>query len=261
LLPAEICLEANMQSKFFVLAIALSALGASAFAACAKVRALVPDGRINESLTVDGTGAYFLFTAKPGHSYSVELMDIGHTGSLNVFFNGVADPNNSCPTADGTGLTHTEQSEPLSLSDLHRVSFTPTAAGNNFYGASATTSSATPVTFKVSDTTLYNPRWSTYGGFITQYGFQNTTSSAVSVTVTLTTTLGGAAAVSPLTFSIPANSQVFKTVGPSGDFVVAASHAGFAIATTNGPPGAIKADAYFEGPGVIVPSDFKSVRE
>ena len=181
-----------------------------------------------------------------------------------MFFNGAGDPGNYCPTADGTGLRHTEGMEAVQLFDLHRVSFTPTAAGSNFYGASVHASTtSTQVTISVSDTTMYNPRWSTYANFTTQWGFQNTTGQAINVALVATGTTNGAF-TGTLNFAVPANSQVFKSSAVTGngtpDLATPVVNSGFAVVTSDGPPGGLLVDAYFVNGTVVVPAVFQPVR-
>jgi hypothetical protein len=110
----------------------------------------------------------------------------------------------------------------------------------------------------VSDTTQYNPRWSTFGGYSTQWGFHNTTNTTISGTLKIYTTAG--ALVSNTTFNILSGRVVFKT---SSGLAIAASQSGNAVFTHNGPPGAIQADGYMiSGDGkTIVPTKFAPVRE
>lgn len=129
---------------------------------------------------------------------------------------------------------------------------------NGNYMISLASSGSSLVSYRVVDMTLFNPRWSTFSGFITQWGFKNTTSSSVTCTLTANDTLGSPSVGSPsISFAIGAGASVFKIIGPGNDINVPAQHGGDALlACANGVPGAIKGDAYFIGGGLIVPSTF-----
>jgi hypothetical protein len=179
-----------------------------------------------------------LFTATPGHSYSIEFknkVDQWGTlpGTMSVYYT------NFCSTPDGT--TDTTIVDPKIETTANRVSFTKATGGisNRVWIQIANSSaSAFPYTFTVSDTTLFSPRWSTFSGFTTFYGFTNTTSAALSTTLTLTNIAGTVVATS--TQSIPAGQVVYINTTQLG---VAANNAGMATLSHSGPPGAILADA------------------
>ncbi len=107
----------------------------------------------------------------------------------------------------------------------------------------------------LTDTTLHNPRWSTYNSYVTQYGFLNNTSGSITGTLTVTESTG---TPHTLSVTIPAGAMVLRTVGPSGDVVMPGNRFGSAMFAFVGPPGAITADAYFVGPNasVVVPAVF-----
>jgi hypothetical protein len=109
---------------------------------------------------------------------------------------------------------------------------------------------------RVTDTTLYNPRWSTYGGFETSWGFANTTAFDISATLTVLDQNGSVLKTEQLTLK----AGLFTGLRAVFDFKVPADHAGDATLAFIGPPGGIVADAYFLNGNatVIVPSMFVS---
>jgi hypothetical protein len=103
---------------------------------------------------------------------------------------------------------------------------------------------------RVTDTTLWNQRWSTFSGFQTQYSFVNNTEAAITGTLTIYTSAGAVAnstsiTVNPLTDSF----YIFSTP---------ANKVGFATFAFVGPAGAITSDAYFINGNatVVVPTAF-----
>jgi hypothetical protein len=105
---------------------------------------------------------------------------------------------------------------------------------------------------RITDTTLHNPRWSSFSGFVTQYAFVNNTNIDISGTLTLTDNSG---ATFTANLTIPAGTESFQTTGGLG---VPANDFGFADFAFIGPAGGITADAYFinSNATVIVPSTF-----
>ena len=204
---------------------------------CGEETVIVPDGRVTQSTIPGSTTFWFLFNATPGHSYSIEFKNAvaqwgTSPGTMSVYYTNV------CSTADTT--TNTTTVDPAIFSTANRVSFTePTNTNANQVRMQIVNSSTTsyPYTFSVSDTTLFSPRWSTFSGFTTFYGFENTTSAAISVKLTLTDIASTVVATS--TQSVPAGQIVYLTTGQLG---VANNDAGSAILSHNGPPGAILAD-------------------
>jgi hypothetical protein len=229
-------------------------------AICNSYTHVVADGTL-VAVTVPPSGsvaAFFNQTA--GHSYSVEVRDPADTGDVTNFFVGGAGT--TCPASNVAGFTSTVNVDPWGTSPgaFFRGSFTATTSGT--YHVIRLDNSSGSVTLNllvsVSDTTQYNPRWSTYGGYSTQWGFNNTTNTAISGTLKVYTNAG--ALVSNTTFSIDPGLVAFKS---TSGLAIAASQAGNAIFTHNGPPGAIQADCYMISSDgkTIVPTKFQPVRE
>jgi hypothetical protein len=222
------------------------------------VSRLVPDGRIVRSSIPDATTFFWQFDGFAGKSYSIELtseVDNGFPASI-IVYNTVDD----CTTLTSTlTLNVNTGTDPVLLSTGLRRSFIAPNNGSYIIRMTNTSGAAHLYNLRVTDTTLYNPRWSTYSGFITQWGFRNTTNTAINVTLTASRVLPPGAST-PITFAVPAHGEVFKLIAATGgDINVGANQAGYAEAAHDGPPGAIAADAYFINANatVIVPSPFE----
>ena len=254
-----------MKFRCLLLIAALASLPGLAFAGqtCGTATVVPSDGRVVDFdfVAASPSANFYEFGVTAGHSYSVEVrQDYDDPPStLNVSLFSEAG---TCTTTLA-GTNDTTASEPTEPANAFRQSFT--AAGNGTYSVSVTNTGANGryVSVSVSDTTGFNVRWSTFAGFITQWGFQNTTSNQISVTITATATVGGSNSGS-LTFNVPANSQVIKAIGASGaDINIGANKSGFMVMSHNGPPGGMLTDAYFINPSgsVIVPAVFVPVRQ
>ena len=226
--------------------------------ACTKWAEVVPDGRVSAPVDVTSTDDLrVVLRGVGGHSYSVQVTQLDFFNNISVFF---GPAGNACATADIAGLRRTEAIDPVvDPSTSERGSFTATIA--NFYAARVAMSNGThAVTYTVSDTTLYNPHWSTFGGFFTSWGFHNTTNATINGNLRVINSAG--TEVANVNFAIPSGTVVFRDTR-STDLNLAAQQAGSAIFTHDGPPGAIQADAFFLNgdASVVVPSEFKPIRE
>jgi hypothetical protein len=256
-----------MRFRFLLAALCtLSIMSVSAHAAgslCASGTRLTADGRILafDFIPQASTG-WYQFEAVVGRSYSVEVRDDIEDD------NGDLNPVTLTTGCGGAAVTvhSTTQLDPVIAANAFRGSFTATASGPvNISVPNANVSLGRYVAISVSDTTVFNPRWSTFSGFVTQYGFQNTTAGAITGKLTVTPVLGSAASPVTITVNVPANGEVFVIVGAANtsDIVIAPSHAGYAVFSHNGPPGGLVTDAYFINPSatVIVPAVFQPVRD
>jgi len=136
-----------------------------------------------------------------------------------------------------------------------RISFTAAASG--LFIVSITNNMAEGAyAFRFTDTTLFNPRWSTWSGFETSWGFTNM--SDMTITGTLYLYGSNNQIIKTVTVTLAANQQVFRTTY-SYDLNLPRSRDGYAIFAHNGPPGSILADAVMQGPnGAALPSKFES---
>jgi hypothetical protein len=253
--------------KVLVTALILAAFPSMLMAgACATPTVVPADGRVVDfDFVASSASNFYQFEARSGRSYSVEVrQDYDDVNpDLTVVVSG---PSGTCPSpASLAQLTDTSATEPALPANATRVSFTATASGTHkIQVTNGNGSLGRYISVSVSETTIFNVRWSTFAGFITQYGFQNTTSQAISGSLVVTDTLGSSI-VPPVTIpvTIAANGEVFKIVGPGFDVNIGGGHGGFAVFTHNGPPGSVLTDAYFIGGNstVIVPSRFEPVRQ
>jgi hypothetical protein len=261
-----------MKSRMLVLTAVLLLTPALMFAGstCGTATVVPADGRVVDFDFVSGTTGstntppgtnWYEFSGSAGHSYSVEVRqdydDINTDLTVSVL-------SGACPGSAVT-VNSTVTSEPALPANSFRGSFTAGASGTFVVSvANSNASTGRYISVSVSDTTQYNVRWSTYGTFITQWGFQNTTGQPITATLVAFPTLP-AAASHTITFTVPANTQLFKIIGASAsdDINEGVNEAGFAVLTHNGPPGGLLTDAFFinSAATVIVPSVFQPVRQ
>jgi hypothetical protein len=234
---------------------------------CATPTIVPSDGRVVDFDFVAPIGAnFYQFSVTKGSSYSVEVRQDYDDVNTDLTVTASTD----CVPTALTGTTDTTSVEPALPSNSTRFSFTAAASGVVIVKVSnANASTGRYVSVSASETTQYNVRWSTFSGFVTQWGFQNTTSATIHASLTATTVLSGNGAgsgSSTVNFTVNPNSQVFLIIGNNAAFAfnVGANKAGFAVLTSDGPPGALLTDAFFLGgttSPVIVPSVFQPVRQ
>jgi len=211
---------------------------AASAAACGNYVHIVPDGRVNGPTMVDNTfDLRVTFWAVGGHSYSIEINEYDYADNVTTIF---GDAGDLCPTTDMAGLTHTEGTDPFIVSvTAQRASFTEPGSGVNFHVARvAVAAGSHPVTFSISDTTVYSPAWSTFGSYDTFYSLFNTTRTTCSGTLTLYNTSGTVVTSVPVT--VPAGST---TATNTAAMATARNTSGTAKFTHNCPPGAFLAEA------------------
>lgn len=258
-----------MRTKIFLSVICLLPILALAEATgpCgANETPLVPDGRLLTGNIPNGVTFFFLFEVHIGHSYSVELKAthgdfFTFHDSLKVFSGSQV----TCPAISNLVVRDTRDIDPRIHNNGARLSFTatdPANVGRHRILVINDSGAARNYSLSVTDTTLYNPRWSTFAGFITQWAFRNTTDADINCELTVTPNLGaGSTTPVSITFTVPAEGQLFRIIGATAgaDINIGANRAGFAELTHDGPPGAIIADAYFINSAgtVIVPSSFE----
>ncbi len=253
-----------MFRKIFVSCGILLLLGAMCFAQrpvppgpfngtdCSNDSALLADGLwITDGVDANHSGYHFV-NLVAGHSYSAEAIDpqVYYSGQRLVL--SLTDCSNTITT---TNIRAVDPSINGGTGD--RISWIqPTSYALHVMVKNTHPSWYLQYRVRLSDTTLFNPRWSTYSGFTTQYGFKNTTATSISGTLTVKDALGP---TYTLNFTIPAGQVVFKIVGPSptyADVVVPAQHSGSATFAFIGPSGSIIADSYYVGAAGVVPGIF-----
>ena len=260
-----------MRFKTLFLIMVLCFVPASMYAgsACATPTVVPADGRLVDFDFVAASGTnFYQFNGTIGHSYSVEVRqdydDLQTTNDLTT----TVDSDASCTTPVAT--TDTTASEPALPANSFRGSFTAAATGTfkiKVVNGNGTTGRY--VSVSVSDTTTYNPRWSTFAGFVTQYNFVNTTSNQTingKLTVTPSTAFPS---LSPKTisFTISPGTNVFQIVGVSGNPSATVSFASAAVGTAtfthDGPPNSVQVDCFFLNGNatVVVPAKFEPIRQ
>lgn len=221
---------------FGILGLALvagSAIGARAEGtSCGNETPIVPDGSITESFIPASTTYLYIATTVAGSSYSVQFKSTvapaSGGGTLTVVGGDCTTPYPG--VVDRTG---TAPREPYTT---ERFSFTATGTQVRFRFVSGATGEG--YSFSVSETSLYNPAWSTGGSNETFYAFLNTTNTALNGSLTLTTSTG--TVFGPFAMSLPAGRT---TPNNTLDLGIPDSLAGSAKFTHDGPPGAILAQA------------------
>lgn len=189
----------------------------------------------SDDLIFPSTTAFYTINAKGGHSYSVDVWDtfdptaaisptIAITSDCTTAISGVKDVTNVDPDLSG-GFSSRVSWIQGSDQTLHIGVTNPDP--NNTYTYS----------IRVTDTTAFNPRWSTYTPFDTQWGFTNTTGAPITGTLTVYDSSGTVLATVTKTF--PAG--LFTLVGAKASGVPA-NHFGDATFAYVGPAGAILPD-------------------
>ncbi len=219
---------------------------------CENYVPAIADGRIVGPVTAGaGNVAALYFFVAPGRSYTVEIASTGSSSPSAVTGGYGVD----CPTTSG-GWPSNIATMPRSDGRVIRLAIEATS--NTYIVTRIPTGT---VTYSVTETTLYNPSWSTTGGFFTQWGLQNTTNTTVTGTLTVQEAFGGSATYTR-DVSLPANSGVFVTTQDT--FVggpIPAGRGGSARFSHNGPAGAVNADGFLLNGTQIVPIGFRAVRE
>lgn len=260
-----------MKFKCFLLVALLSLTPGLLYAGsgCGTPTIVPADGRVVDfDFVAPSTSNFYQFNVTNGDSYSVEVrQDYDDLQSPNPDITTSAFTDAGTCAAPLGSTTTTTAVDPALPGNSQRFSFTAAATGTvTLKATNSNVATGRYLSVSVSDTTQYNVRWSTFAGFITQWGFQNTTNQVIHAQLIATTTLGTAVApASTGVFAIPANNQVFKIIAASGgDLNVGATHAGFAVITTDAPPGGLLLDSFFisnTSPIVIVPSVIQPVRQ
>jgi hypothetical protein len=226
-----------------------------AAAQCSAFVMGVADGRVFGPFTnADATNLTVpYFQPSVGKSYSIEVWS-ATAGSISGSTGG---PGVACPNANAASMTVTSNIEPRFDSHGTRVSFT----------ATSTTYIATRVDngtfyYSVTDTTLYNPSWSTASPYATQWGLHNTTNSTITGTLTVRESFGGSATYTRA-ISLAPNSTTFVTTfdafvgGP-----IPSGRGGSATFTHTGPANSVQGDGYLVGTnGTVVPTIFRAMRD
>jgi len=219
--------------------------------ACGSDPILPTDGYTTIYDIVDVSSAsFYLVHLKDGHSYSAEAYDSTDqtvtAGAAQLSLILASDCKTALPTTDVVNVD-----PDLSGSFADRISWIQTGNVDAVLKLSnSDPNNSYSYNIRVTDTTLHNPRWSTFSSFITQYALVNNTNVAISGTLTLIDSTGAQYATN---ITIPAGEESFQTSGGLG---IPDNHFGFANFAFVGPAGAITGDAYFinSNATVIAPS-------
>jgi len=213
--------------------------------ACTGAIFLVPDGSPHEGMfAVNLEQRWYRAVVKVNRSYVIVVENLSPTDTSGFVaissLLGGSCMGTTLPTAPGS------TTEPVSADSgvgAIRLAFTVNSNAAVFFPLDGTM--GTKFRVRVEETTLFNPLWSTFGGFETFYRFQNSTNSACSVTLRMVNDAGTVVANS--TQPIPANSTaptVFTGPMAQGGLNLANDQAGGATITHNCPPGAIQVDGF-----------------
>ena len=262
-----------MAARFLLSVVVVSAMVAPPIFAestyCTTPVLIVSDGRVTQSTFPQNTTYWYgIYVAQTqvGHSYSVEFVPQAdnYLNSIHVQFDTLAvyGPSDSLQACRGNSSVSTTQNSGYSPvlrngnGTGRRVSFTALSAG--LYLISGTNLAASGAySFRAVDTTLFNPRWSTWSGYDDQWGFMNL--SDMPITGTLTVYGPNNGAIVAVQVTVPAGGEVFRSSN-SSDLNLPRNSSGYAIFSHNGPPNSILADAYMlnSSATVVVPSKFET---
>ena len=217
--------------------------------ACGGDPILPTDGSVLQADYVPtGAANWYYINVKAGHSYAVEIYDsydsqIGGSATLTIVASNCTTP---VQTTDVTSMD-----PDLSQNFGARMSWIQATDSAAYIEVQSSDPNGSLYNVRIVDTTLVNPRWSTYAPFSTQYSFTNNTSAA-DITGTLSIYDSSGSLLSTKSITIPKASQQFYI------FNTPASHVGFATFAYTGASGAITADAFFLNSSltVVVPSSF-----
>ena len=227
---------------------------------CLSPSLVTADGRIVNSQFEGSVNGYtptywYAFYGQAMHSYSVEFVptiDNENTNTSISFVNpAVWGPNdisslqaNGCYGPSTLSSTTTKTYSPAIARSKYgagqRFSFVEPVSGLNM--ASITNNQAAGAySYRVTDTSMFNPRWSTWSGYDTSWGFTNM--SDMTITGTLYVLNTNNQVLSAASITLAPNGQVFRGSGTT-DLNLARNNSGSVIFAHNGPPSSILADSY-----------------
>jgi hypothetical protein len=255
--------------RLVLLTLLLALAGVAANAQCSNYYNVVPDGRISPdyySVSASTANAHF-FTVTAGHSYSAEVsmpFDSFLTVPFTVFINETAGGSCSLSNSGVTvnDATYIDPNPGTGNANVTRLTFTALTSGHFGYVVvnNTDTGSAHSYVVTVSETTMFNPSWTTFSPYLTQWGLQNTTGATIHAVLTVKDAISGG----PYTKSVTIGAGSVAFITTSSTFSggpIPANHNGNAILTHDGPPGAILANTYIISSTVVFPAEFRTVRE
>lgn len=221
---------------------------------CPNDPVLVSDGTESlDDLVVQSTTVFYQVNVKAGHSYSIEVYD--HTDST-AAVSPMIKVTSDCSNAISGVMDVTNIDPDISGGFSDRVSWVQGSSDQTVYIGIVNPDPNNAYTYniRVTDTTQFNPRWSTFAPFDTQWGITNTTTSPITGTLTVFSSTGAVLATITKTYA----AGLFTLVSARGNSVPV-NQLGDATFTYVGPAGAILADAYAVNSAgtVIVPFKFE----
>jgi hypothetical protein len=239
--------------RFLVILLAAAVCGALAPPAqaqsldCNNPTQVAADGRSFAGIIPANTTLWFAFQMSDVSSFSAEA---NYTTTGDSAFPAVAafrdsDLSMSC-TGTSTLVTRNTRLIRPALPHGDRVSINQASPSLRTVLVSVANSSmqARDLSFRVAETTLFSPLWSTAGGFETFYRLQNTADAACNVRIRMQDTFGAP--------DLPVNEVVTvaagfvaatRNTGPT-DFDVAEGQSGFTLFVHDCPPGAVQVDGF-----------------
>lgn len=219
---------------------------------------VLPDGRISLWYVSNATDLYGSFGTEIGRSYCFEAfapdyLDTPGLPKLNSLAGCSNDVNIGAEWVDRRAALP----EYGGLANTLRRCGIAASTGGIYYRISSGIGST--MNISASETTLFNPRWSTYNGFLSSWGFMNTSSSTISGVLSVndgTNTYSMNLTLQPMRLTYVFSSQTFDVGG-----LIGADKAGSAWFAHDGPPGSVRGDCYYAKSGVMVPSSFAPARE
>lgn len=218
---------------------------------CGSPVIIIPDGRVAESTFAQTTTYWYGIYAVAGHSYAIEFEPPADNfnsasrpqfSSLLVF--GPNDALRGCHGSSSISVTGNESSAPTIKKNAdgagRRVSFFAWTAGLYLIAVS-NVAGAGDYTFRASDTTLFNMRWSTFGGYSNQWVFLNL--SDMSVTGIFVLYDLNNRALLAIQVNVPPSGVVVRYSDIS-DLNLPGNLSGYGVFGHNGPEGAIAAEVY-----------------
>ena len=227
---------------------------------CGAPVIVIPDGRLSLSTFPQNTLYWYGVYALAGHSYTVEFESAPYNSSsaTGAVFSAIAvygpsDALVGCRGVSSVTVTPNDGYSPVIRKSPNgtgrRVSFTGQSAGLYLVSISNVGNTG-PYSFRVTDTTMVNPRWSTYGGYFTHWGLLNV--SDMTVTGVFTVYDPSSKALASILVTLAPGTEQFHTSLPS-DLNIAPNSAGYATFSHNGPTDAVIGDSYMVSPsGAII---------
>lgn len=235
---------------------------------CNNPTMLIPDGRVVQSTFAGSTTYWFGFQGIAGHSYSVEFLSPtdNTTGSAKVQLAPIVifSPNDVLSGCRGTSTVtavSTQRMSPALATGAYgggrRQSFVAQSTGFHPLTVANAATQGGGISYRVVDTTLFSPRWSTYSGYDSQWGFMNLSDASVSGLFSVFN--ANNQLLASVTVTIPAGQLVMRT-SVNGDLGLPRNSSGYAIFASYGPPGALLADAYALNAGAttVIPIKFET---